>query len=83
MKRLTVPAGSFPGLAAPSETVGSCSFGLARPGLDDALAYRIVRALARADLGATQPRNLLGIVPAAWINPGTARYLTEAGFSPR
>ena len=83
MKRLTVPAGSFPGQAAPIETGGSGRFGRARPGLDDALAYRIVRALARADLGATQPRNLLGIVPAAWINPGTARYLTEAGFSPR
>jgi TRAP transporter TAXI family solute receptor len=83
MRRLTVPAGSFPGQSAPIETVGSWSFVLARPNLDGALADQIVRAIARSDLGATQPKNLVGIVPAAWINPATIRLLTEAGISLR
>ncbi|MHB2209869.1 TAXI family TRAP transporter solute-binding subunit [Methylobacterium sp. CM6257] len=80
MRRLTVPAGSFPGQDSPIETVGSWSFVLARPGLASETAYRLVRALTRTDLGAAQPKNLVEIVPAAWINSATARVLNEAGM---
>ncbi|MDP4022660.1 TAXI family TRAP transporter solute-binding subunit [Methylobacterium sp. NEAU 140] len=92
LRRLTVPAGSFAGQATPIETVGSWSLVLARPGLDPETAYRLVRALARArdamaarhPQGAeSDPRNLAGLVPAAWLNPGTARFLAQDGATPQ
>ncbi|MGH1591941.1 TAXI family TRAP transporter solute-binding subunit [Methylobacterium phyllosphaerae] len=83
LRRLTVPAGSFPGQTAPIETVGSWSFVLARPGLDDETAYRLVRALARSKLVAAQPKNLVGLIPAAQVNPGTGRFLRETGVAMR
>jgi uncharacterized protein len=83
MRRLTVPAGSFPGQDTPIETVGSWSFVLARPTLDDGTAYRLVRAIAQADLGATAPKNLLGVVPEASINPATLRFLRDGQTVPR
>lgn len=82
-RRLTVPAGSFAGQAEPIATVGSWSFVIARPGLDEETAYRIVRALARTELTEAQPRNLVGLVPADQVNPGTARVLREAGVTLR
>lgn len=83
MRRLTVPAGSFAGQTDPIETVGSWSFVLARPGLDEETAYRLVRALARTSLATAQPRNLVGLVPTDRVNPGTARFLREAGVTLR
>ncbi|SDM91324.1 hypothetical protein SAMN05216360_104236 [Methylobacterium phyllostachyos] len=82
MKRLVVPAGSFPGQASPVTTVGSWSFVLARPGFDTGTAYRIIRALIRGGEADTDPKNLIGLVPADRINPGTARFLREAGLTP-
>lgn len=82
--RLTVPAQAFPGQTAAITTVGSWSFVLARPGFDPATAYQIVRALARAisegrldhpQASESDPRQLKGVVPSAWINPGTAKFL--------
>lgn len=78
MKRLVVPAGSFPGQVSPIETIGSWSFILARAGFDADAAYRIVRALARDGAAETDPKNLIGLVPADRINTGTARFLREA-----
>src|SRR5207247_4746226 len=49
LKALTVPAGSYPGQAAEIRSVGSWSFILARPTLEDELAYRLARALHRAE----------------------------------
>ncbi|MEL6060514.1 MULTISPECIES: TAXI family TRAP transporter solute-binding subunit [unclassified Methylobacterium] len=80
MKRLTVPAGSFPGQAEPIETVGSWSFVLARPDFDGDAADRIVRALSRDDAAPTNPKTLIGLVPVDRINPATARYLRAAGL---
>ena len=53
LKPLTVPAGSYPGQDSPIASVGSWSFVLARPTLEDDMAYRLARALHRAegDLG--------------------------------
>ena len=90
LKRLAVPAGSFPGQSDAIDTVGSWSLILARPSFDAETAYRLVRALTRArpemearhpQGGESDPRNLAGLVPATRINPGTARYLREAGVS--
>ncbi|CAM2741772.1 hypothetical protein JHFBIEKO_0989 [Methylobacterium mesophilicum] len=90
LKRLTVPAGSFAGQPAAIETVGSWSLILARPGFEPETALRIVRALARTDMAArhpqgadTHPRNLVGVVPASRLNPGTLRYLNETGVPVR
>ncbi|TXN45653.1 TAXI family TRAP transporter solute-binding subunit [Methylobacterium sp. WL7] len=92
LRRLTVPAGSFKGQDAAIETVGSWSFILGRPGLDDAYVSRLVRAidqgrntLARhyAQGHESDPRNLVSNVPAAWLHPATAIYLREIGAVPQ
>src|SRR5207249_511242 len=49
LKPLTVPAGSYPGQHAEIHSVGSWSFILARPTLDDDTAYRLARALNRGE----------------------------------
>ncbi|QGY01220.1 TAXI family TRAP transporter solute-binding subunit [Methylobacterium mesophilicum SR1.6/6] len=88
MRRLTVPAGSFRGQEVAIETVGSWSFILARPELDEAVVTRLVRAIdqGRETLARlypqgreSDPRNLVSNVPAAWLHPGTAAYLHEIG----
>src|ERR1700752_4516432 len=45
LKPLTVPAGSYPGQAAPIDSVGSWSFVLTRSNLPDDVAYRLARTL--------------------------------------
>jgi hypothetical protein len=89
LKALTVPAGSYPGQDSPIASVGSWSFVLARPTLDDEIAYRLARALHRAegDLGQklaqareTTAANTAAAAPnPALIHPGVARYLREIG----
>ncbi|MCJ2068960.1 TAXI family TRAP transporter solute-binding subunit [Methylobacterium sp. J-030] len=91
MRRLTVPAGSFRGQDAPIETVGSWSFILARPELDEAAVTRLVHAIDRGretlarlypQGRESDPRNLVSNVPAAWLHPGTAAFLHEIGARP-
>jgi TRAP transporter TAXI family solute receptor len=84
LSRLTVPARAFPGQDEPIETVGSWSFVLARPGFPAEAAERIVAALARAvaagrhkPVAESDPRQLKDLVPADWLNPGTARALAQ------
>src|SRR5216683_2544183 len=45
LKPMTIAAGSYPGQDAAIASVGSWSFVLARPTLDDDIAYRLARAL--------------------------------------
>jgi len=88
--RLTVPANSYPGQDRPLDTVGSWSFVLARPGLPDSVAYRIVRALRQNEalLAArlvqareTTLANTLAAVPRRdLLHPGVRRYLREIGM---
>jgi hypothetical protein len=87
---LTVPAGAYPGQTAPVASVGSWSYVLARPTLEDDVAYRLARALDRGhpalvkrlDQGReTTPRNTLAAAPSPdRIHPGTQRYLREIGL---
>jgi len=89
LKALTIPAGSYPTQNEPIASVGSWSFVLARPTLDDDVAYRLARALHRAegDLGRklaqareTTAANTAAAAPnAAMIHPGVAKYLREIG----
>ena len=89
LKALTLPAGSYPGQDAPLNTVGSWSFVLAKPELPDGVAYRLARAIHRAEspLAArlaqareTTMANTLAAAPAPeLIHPGVRKYLREIG----
>jgi TRAP transporter TAXI family solute receptor len=90
LKSITIPAGSYPGIEAPLESVGSFSFILARPTLADGTAYRIARALHRGEAALvakldqareTTPANTAAAAPRSEvIHPGTMRYLREIGI---
>jgi TRAP transporter TAXI family solute receptor len=89
LKRLTVPAGSYPGQDAAIPSVGSWSLILARPTLPDEVAYRLARSLNRAEPGIarrlpqgneTTAANTAAATPRPeLLHPGVARYLREAG----
>jgi TRAP transporter TAXI family solute receptor len=91
LRRLTVPANSYPGQTAPIASVGSWSFILARPTLPDDVAYRLARALNLGEktLGEKLPQarettaaNTVAAAPgAALIHPGVMRYLREIGLA--
>jgi uncharacterized protein len=93
LKRLVVPAGSYPGQDAPIVSVGSWSFIMARPSLPDDVAYRLARALHKgaSALAARLPQahetTAANTVAAATrpevIHPGVVRYLKEVGLLPR
>ena len=92
LKPMLVPAGSYPGQTTGLISVGSWSFVMARPTLDETLAYRLARALhhGEAALGARLPQarettaaNTVDAVPRVeLIHPGARRYLREIGLLP-
>jgi uncharacterized protein len=87
LKPIAVPAGAYPGQKEAVASVGSWSFILARPTLDDDVAYRLARALDRGhaalvkrlDQGReTTPQNTLAAAARPdQIHPGVQRYLRE------
>jgi uncharacterized protein len=91
LKTLTVAAGSYPGQGAPIHSVGSWSFVLARPTLDDDVAYRLARAVHGAEdaLGKRLPQARETTSANTWaaapspdlIHPGVLRYLREIGVA--
>jgi len=90
LKLLTLPAGSYRGQEAPIDSVGSWSLILARDGLDEAVAYRLARALHRAETSLarrlpqareTTTVNTIAAAPRpALIHPGVRRYFRELGL---
>lgn len=92
LKPLTLGAGSYRGQDAPIASVGSWSLILARETLDDALAYRLARALHRAEAGLarrlpqareTTAANTVAAAPRSeLIHAGVQRYLREIGQLP-
>jgi len=90
LKALTMPAGSYPGQDAPLDTVGSWSFVLAKPELPGDVAYRLARAIHRAEapLAArlaqareTTMANTRAAAPSpALVHPGVRKYLKEIGL---
>jgi uncharacterized protein len=90
LKTLVVPAGTYPGQHAAMTSVGSWSYVLARPDLDEAIAYRLAKALhaAESDLAKRLPqaaettaRNTIGAVPnVELLHKGVARYFRDAGL---
>jgi TRAP transporter TAXI family solute receptor len=91
LKPVTIPAGSYPGQVLDIRSVGSWSYVFARADLPEASAYRLARALHRAEdkLGARllQARESKAIntwesvADRATLHPGVARYLRDAGIA--
>jgi hypothetical protein len=91
LQAVTLPAGSYPGQAAPLDSVGSWSFVFAGPGLTEAQGYLLARAIHRAQgpLAArleqakeTTAANTIAAAPRAdLIHPGVLRYLREIGLA--
>jgi TRAP transporter TAXI family solute receptor len=90
LKSLTLPGGSYPGQNEPVASVGSWSFVLARPTLDDGIAYALARALDKGHAGfakrlaqarETTPQNTVAAAPRPeLIHPGVQKYLHEIGL---
>ncbi|HLJ21193.1 MAG TPA: TAXI family TRAP transporter solute-binding subunit, partial [Stellaceae bacterium] len=90
LKPLALAAGSYKGQDTAIGSVGSWSLILARDGLEEATAYRLARALHRAEAGLarrlpqareTTAANTIAAAPrGALIHPGVQRYLREIGL---
>jgi TRAP transporter TAXI family solute receptor len=89
LKQLTVPAGTYPNQKDVITSVGSWSYLLARPGLDDDIAYRLARTIHRsynaliqrlAQARETTPQNTVVAAPRMVnIHPGVQKYFREIG----
>jgi TRAP transporter TAXI family solute receptor len=91
LKRVSFPAGSYKGIDRDTPSVGSWSFVFARKDLPDETAYRVARALhkAEANIGErlAQARETKavntwnGVADRATLHPGVRRYLEDAGIA--
>jgi uncharacterized protein len=87
LKPISQPAGSYPGQDSAIASVGSWSFVMARPGLDDAVAARLAKALHQAE-GAASPQlaettaknTLAGVTDPSLLHPGVLAYYRQAGL---
>ncbi len=89
LKRQTLAAHSYPGQPEALVSVGSWSFIVARPTLDDEIAYRFTRALHRGEQALGQAlhqaaetravNTALHVPRPDLLHPGTRRYLQEIG----
>lgn len=89
LRKVTLPARSYPGQDAPIASVGSWSLVFARPDLPEEAGYLLARAIHRAEpqLAAkleqakeTTMANTLLAAPRELIHPGVLKYLREAGI---
>ncbi len=91
LKRLTVPAGSYPNQTAPIDSIGSWSFVLVREDLPDDVAYRLAKTLHGAEATLcktlaqaceTTAANTVAAAPRLeLIHPGVLKYLREIGVA--
>ena len=85
-----VPAGRYPGQSETLQTVGSWSYVLARPDLDEAVGYDLAAALHKAErignmfggqLAESTAQNTLKALPRKdALHPGVERYFREIGL---
>lgn len=90
LKALLVPARTYPGQVAPIASVGSWAFIMARPDLDEAVAYRLAKSLHAAEdvladrlplAAETKASNTAAAVASPdLLHPGAARFLREASI---
>jgi TRAP transporter TAXI family solute receptor len=89
MRRIAIPAGRYPGQSDPLLTVGSWSYVLARPYLDDAVGYTIAAALHKVEragglfggqLAESTVKNTLASLPRLDVlQGGVELYYREIG----
>jgi TRAP transporter TAXI family solute receptor len=86
LKKLSTDTRAYAGQGAVIPSVGSWSFVMARPGLDEALAHRLAQALHKAEparlphmLESTAANTVAGITTPEVLHPGVRRYLREIG----
>ncbi len=88
LKPISQPAGSYPGQSAALPSVGSWSFVMARPDLDEAVVMRLAKALHQAEakpsaqLAETTAKNTLAVAIPAVLHPGVLAYYRQIGLSP-
>lgn len=92
MRPMALPTGSYQGQTAPIPSVGSWSMVLARPGLDDAVGYRIGAALRGGHDNMTRllpqaaettlENTAAAVADPGLIHPGMRRFLRESGLVP-
>ena len=90
MRRLTIPAGRYPGQSDALSTVGSWSYVLARADLEEVIGYDLAAALHKAErmgnmfggqLAESTAQNTLKALPRQGaLHPGVERYFREAGL---
>jgi TRAP transporter TAXI family solute receptor len=90
LKPLTLMAGMFPGQTQAIDSVGSWSFVMARPNLDELVAYRLAKAIHKGEttIAARLPQaaettasdTAAAVADAAMLHPGVRRYLREVGL---
>ena len=90
LKSTLMPVGSYPGQDAPIPSVGSWPFVLARATLPEDVAYRLARALHRAEgvfgkrleqaVESTLANTLAAAPSRELIHPGVLRYMRETGL---
>jgi TRAP-type uncharacterized transport system substrate-binding protein len=89
MRRIAIPAGRYPGQSDPLLTVGSWSYVLARPYLDDSVGYALAAALHKVEkagtlfggqLSESTVKNTLASLPRLDVLQGGAElYYREIG----
>ena len=89
MRRIAIPAGRYPGQSDPLLTVGSWSYVLARPYLDDSVGYALAAALHKVEkagtlfggqLAESTVKNTLASLPRLDVLQGGAElYYREIG----
>ncbi|HTR87831.1 MAG TPA: TAXI family TRAP transporter solute-binding subunit [Reyranella sp.] len=90
MAELIVPGGMYRGQYDPITTIGTWTFILARPGLNDAVGRRMASALRKAErtgalnnnlLAQTTAKNTLSAIPGVdALQPGVAQYFRDQGL---
>ena len=90
MRRISIPAARYPGQPDSLQTVGSWSYVLARPNLDEAVGYDLAAALHKAErmgnmfggqVDESTARNTLKALPRPdALHPGVERYYREVGL---
>jgi TRAP transporter TAXI family solute receptor len=91
LKRVSFPAGAYKGITTETPSVGSWSFVFARNDLPEETAYRVARALHKAEakfgerLAQARESKAVntwnGAADRATIHPGVRRYLADAGIA--
>ena len=91
LRPMALPPGSYQGQSAAIDSVGTWGLVLARPGLDEAVGYRLAAALhrARGDLGTrlaqasetTAENTAAAVSDPAVIHPGVRRFLRGLGLT--